>query len=238
MPTVASVIAELKQKGTEKGRILYARHGMPGEHVFGVSVADIKVIAKAIKGEQALACALYDTGKMEAMYLAGLAANGSLLTKAQLNSWAAGAANFPMIAEYAVPWVAVESPQARDLAVRWIKAKQELVAAAGWCTYAGIVTTMPDSELDLREIEDLLNRIVKEIGGAQNRVRHTMNGFIIAVGVYVKPLSAKALATAAAIGEVSVDMGGTACKVPLAAAAIQKVAAAGGLGRKRKTIRC
>ena len=88
---------------------------------------------------------------------------------------------------------------------------------------------MPDSELDLKEIEDLLSKIAKGIGGAQNRVRHTMNGFIIAVGVYVKPLSAKALATAAAIGEVS---------VPLAAAAIQKVAAAGGLGRKRKTIRC
>ena len=134
-----------------------------------------------------------------------------------------------MIAEYAVPWVAVESPQARDLAMQWIKAKQELVAAAGWCTYAGIVATMPDSELDLKEIEDLLSKIAKGIGGAQNRVRHTMNGFIIAVGVYVKPLSAKALATAAAIGEVS---------VPLAAAAIQKVAAAGGLGRKRKTIRC
>ena len=103
MPTVASVMAELKKKGTEKGRILYARHGMPGEHVLGVSVADIKVIAKAIKGEQALACALYDTGKMEAMYLAGLVANGSLMTKAQLNSRAAGASNFQMIAEYAVP---------------------------------------------------------------------------------------------------------------------------------------
>ena len=63
MPTVASVMAELKKKGTEKGRILYARHGMPGEHVWGVSVADIKVIAKAIKGEQALACALIRYGQ-------------------------------------------------------------------------------------------------------------------------------------------------------------------------------
>ena len=80
MPTVTSVLAELNKKGTEKGRIMCARHGMPGENVFGVSIADLKVIAKGIKGEQALACALYDTGKMEAMYLAGLVADGTQMT--------------------------------------------------------------------------------------------------------------------------------------------------------------
>ena len=37
---------------------------------------------------------------------------------------------------------------------------------------------------------------------------------------------------------VSVDMGDTACKVPLATAYIEKIEAAGKVGRKRKTMKC
>jgi 3-methyladenine DNA glycosylase AlkD len=231
-------MADLKKKGTEKGRNMYARHGMPAEQVFGVSIADLKGIAKGIAGEQALACDLYETGMMDAMYLAGLVADGSQMTKTQLDKWATGASNLQMISEYTVPWVAVENPNGRDMALKWIKAKEERVAASGWCTYSGILATTEDADLDLKEIEDLLNKVVKEIGGAPNRVRHAMNNFVIAVGVSVKPLSKKAMDAAQAIGAVSVNMGGTACKVPLATAEIKKAEAAGKVGKKRKTIRC
>jgi len=37
---------------------------------------------------------------------------------------------------------------------------------------------------------------------------------------------------------VEVDMGDTACKVPLALAAIEKIEAMGRVGRKRKTMKC
>jgi len=236
--SVNSVMTELKQKGSEKGRSMYARHGMPADKVLGVSVADLKTIAKRIKGNQTLALDLCDTGIMDAMYLAGMVADGSKMTKAQLEKWAAGASEMQIISEYAVPWVTVENPHAREMALQWIKSKEERVAAAGWCTYSGIVVTTDDSELDLAEIENLLNRVVKEIGGAKNRVRHTMNNFVIAVGTSVKPLSKKALAAATAIGVVTVEMGGTACRVPSAPADIQKAEAAGKLGKKKKTIRC
>ena len=238
MATVASIIAELRKKGTEKGRIMYARHGMRADLVLGVSIADLKVIARTIKGEQALACELYGTGVMEAMYLAGMVADGSQMSRPVLEHWAKGAAELQMVSEYTVPWVALESPYARELALKWMKAKQERVATAGWCTYSGIVATIEDRDLDLAEIERLLAQVVNGIGGAPNRVRHCMNNFVIAVGTYVAPLFEKAMAAAREIGEVSVDMGDTACKIPLAAAGIQKAEAAGKVGKKRKTIRC
>jgi len=238
MHTVPSIMADLKKKGSEKTRKTYARHGMATERMFGVSMADLKVIAKKIKGEQALACGLYETGNLDAMYLAGMVADGSQMTEKQLNGWAEGAANMKMVSEYTVPWVAVENPRARDLAIRWIKSKKEHVASSGWCTYAGLVATRPDAELDLAEIEKLLATIVKGINGTQNRVRYTMNGFVIAVGTYVKPLLKKVKASAREIGEVSVDVGDTACSIPLATAYIEKIEAAGRVGQKRKTIRC
>jgi 3-methyladenine DNA glycosylase AlkD len=238
MASVTSIMAELKKKGSERTRKTYARHGMPADRTFGVSIADLKVIAKMIKGQQALACELYETGNVDAMYLAGLVADGSQMTKKQLNAWAEGAAGLTMISEYTVPWVAVENPDARDLAIQWIKSKKEHVASSGWCTYTGLVATKADEALDLAEIEDLLKTVVKEIGSAQNRVRYTMNGFVIAVGTYVKPLLKQAKASARQMGAVSVDMGDTACNVPLATAHIEKIEAAGRVGQKRKTIRC
>jgi 3-methyladenine DNA glycosylase AlkD len=238
MPTVTSVMAELKKRGTEKTRKTYARHGMATENMFGVSVADLKVIAKTIKRQQALASELYQTGNMDAMYLAGMVADGSQMTPKQLNEWAEGAANLRMIAEYTVPWVTVENPHARDLAMQWIKLKKEHLAPSGWCTYSGLVAVKPDDALDLAEIESLLDTVVEGIKSGKNRVRYTMNGFVIAVGSYVKPLTEQAKATARRIGAVSVDLGDTASNVPLATAYLEKIEAAGRVGQKRKTIRC
>src|SRR5579872_7131908 len=99
MATVASIMAELKKKGTDKTRKIYARHGMAADNMFGVSMADLKVIAKTIKGHQALACGLYETGNLDAMYLAGMVADGSKLTPKELNAWAEAAANLRMISE-------------------------------------------------------------------------------------------------------------------------------------------
>ncbi len=238
MPTVTSIMADLRKKGSEKTRKIYARHGMATDNMFGVSVADLKVIAKSIKGQQALACELYETGNLDAMYLAGMVADGSQMTQKQLHAWAEGAANLQMIAEYTVPWVTLENPHARDLALQWIKSKKEHVASSGWCTYSGLLATRADEALDLAEIENLLSTVVKGISSAQNRVRYTMNGFVIAVGTYVKPLLKQAKASARQIGAVSVDAGDTACNVPLATAYIEKIEASGRVGQKRKTIRC
>lgn len=236
MSTVDQVMKQLKKKGSEQTRKIFARHGATDD-MYGVKVADLKVIAKSIKGNQDLACELYDTGNYDAMYLAGLVADGKQMTKKQLDSWAR-TAGWQMVSEYTVPWVASESPHAHDMAMKWIGAKKEHVASAGWSTYAGIVTTTPDEELDVREIKALLKRIEKEIDGAPNRVRYTMNGFVIAVGAYVAPLMKQARATAKKLGKVEVDMHGTACKVPVALDYIAKIESMGRAGKKRKTIRC
>lgn len=236
MPTVTQILSELKKLGSAQTRKIYARHGAP-ESMFGVKVGDLKPIAKRIKGDQELALALYDSGNSDAMYLAGLVADGSQMTRSQLDAWAK-AAPWYMISEYSVPGVACESPHARSLANKWIKSRQPAIAACGWSTWAGIVATRPDEELDLAEIEGLLDRVVEGIGKAPDRVRYTMNGFVISVGAYVKPLLQRAREVARQLGKVEVDMGDTSCKVPLATETIQKIEDRGTVGKKRKTIKC
>ena len=236
MKTVANVMAALKKKGNPLRIQAFGPHGAP-EDIYGVSVADMKGIARTIKGEHELALELYDTGNADAMYLAGMVADGSRMTKRQLDSWAKKA-SWQMVSEYTIPGVAAESKHARDLALSWIRSKKESVASSGWATYAGLVAVTPDAELDLAEIEKLLKAVEKDIDSAPNRVRYTMNGFVIAVGSYVLPLKKAAKATAKKLGKVEVDMHGTSCKVPLATEYIAKVEKAGRAGKKRKAVKC
>ena len=67
---------------------------------------------------------LYRTGIMDAMYLAGMVADGAKMTREQLNEWAEGAEGLQMIAEYTVPWVTVENANARALAMKWIEEQE------------------------------------------------------------------------------------------------------------------
>lgn len=236
MKTLDQVMSELKEKGNPLRIQTFGPHGAPPD-LYGVSVADMKKIARHIKGEQELAYELYATGNADAMYLAGMIADGSRMTKALLRRWA-NRAPWQMVSEYTVPWVATESRHGHALALEWIRSKKESVASSGWNTYSGLVTTRPNEELLLDEIRSFLEEVPGSIGDAPDRVRYTMNGFVIAVGCYVLPLAKAARSAARKLGKVEVDMHGTSCKVPLALESIEKVEKAGRAGKKRKTIKC
>ncbi len=234
--TVTQVMTELEKKGSAQTRKTYANHGAP-QTMYGVKVGDLKPIAKKLKGQQDLALQLFDTGNCDAMYLAGLVADGAKMSKKRLEQWAKQA-KWHMISEYIVPWVATESGHGRELAMKWMKSKTESTAACGWATYSCILGATDDSDLDLAEIKSLLKLIPTTIGKAPNRVRYTMNGFVIATGSFVKPLLKNSQDAAKKIGKVEVDMGGTACKVPSATQTIEKMIASDRIGKKRNNVKC
>ena len=234
--TATDVLVQLKALGSEQTKKTYLRHGAK-EPLFGVKAADLKVLQKKIKTDHALARELYATGNSDAMYLASMIADPAAMTKADLQKWVKGAYWY-MLSGHTVPWVASESRFGRELALAWMDSDAEQVANAGWCTYGSLVAITPDAALDLAEIEKLLGRVKAEIGSAPNRVRYAMNNFVIAVGGYVAPLTAKAKAVAKALGAVEVDMGDTSCQVPDAGAYIAKIEKAGRVGKKRKHAGC
>jgi 3-methyladenine DNA glycosylase AlkD len=234
--TAEEIVTKLKALGTDSHKKIMLKHGIE-EPVFGVKVDELKKIQKQVKKDYQLALDLYDTGIYDAMYLAGLIADDLKMTKKDLNRWAAQA-NCPAVSEYTVAWVASESHHGREMALEWIESEKEFVAAAGWATLGSLVAIKDDAELDLAQLRRLLARVAKTVHSQPNRVRYVMNAFVIAVGSYVKALTELALETAKKIGSVTVEMGGTACKVPSAAESIQKVQSRGAIGKKRKTAKC
>jgi 3-methyladenine DNA glycosylase AlkD len=234
--TAKEIMTELEAFGDPKIKTLLLKHGVK-EPFFGVKIEQLKTIVKKVKVDDRLARELYATGNADAMYLAGLIADDAKMDKQELQTWVSRAVS-NNISEYTVPWVAAGSPHGYELALEWIDSKKDHIAAAGWATLSGIVSLKPDSALDLQQLKALLARVAKNIHTAPNRVRYTMNGFIVAVGAYVTALTKEALSTAKKIGQVVVDMGDTSCEVPSAAAAIAKIEARGSLGKKKKTIKC
>jgi 3-methyladenine DNA glycosylase AlkD len=232
----SAIVKELEPLGTEGYRKVLRNHGIP-EPFFGVKIEDLKKIQKRIKKDYRLALELYETGNYDARYLAGLIADDSRMTRSDLTRWLERA-NCAALCEYTVPWVAAGSDHGLDLALQWIESPDEKAATAGWATLSSLVSVKDDAHLDLAGLKRLLQRVEKSIHSQPNRVRYCMNGFVIAVGSYVRSLTEFAIQVARNIGPVTVNMGNTACKVPSAAEYIQKVQKRGSIGKKRKSAKC
>jgi 3-methyladenine DNA glycosylase AlkD len=231
---LAQAMRALEAKGKPSTKRIYMRHGAT-EPLFGVSVADMKAILKQAGRDHSLALRLYDTRNGDAQYLAGLMADAEAMTRRDLERWAR-TATWYMVREYSVAGVAADGPHGWSMGSKWIDARDAGVQTCGWASLSGCLATRPDAELDLDCAGELLQRVAGELHGAENRVRHAMNGFVIAAGAWVPALRRRALAVAKALGKVEVDMGGTACRVPDAAQAIAK--AASRPTKKRASARC
>jgi hypothetical protein len=234
--TVSEIMTELEANGSDSIKKILLKHGVK-EPFFGVKVEYLKVIEKKIKKDYALALQLYATGNADAMYLAGLIADDEKMTKEDLQKWVQMAES-NNINGYAVPWVAAGSQYGFEMGMQWIDAKEEHIAVAGWATLGGWASLKPDSELDIPTYKKLLYRVAIEIHTARNQEKQAMNGFVIAVGSYITELSAEAIAIAHKIGILTVDMNGTACKVPFATDYIKKVSDRGSIGKKKKKLKC
>lgn len=234
--TLSEIMKQLEEYGDEKTKRTLMKHGAK-EPFFGVKVADLKKILKLTKKNHELSLELYKTGNSDAMYLAGLMADEKKITEENLNEWL-DKAYWYFLNEYTVPLVAAETEFGMKLGLQWIESDEERVASAGWMTLASYAGVHKDEELDIALYGELLEKIGDEIHEADNRVRHTMNGFVISVGMYISELTQKAMEIARKIGKVQVEMGGTACKVPLAEEYILKAIDKGRVGKKRKSSRC
>jgi 3-methyladenine DNA glycosylase AlkD len=217
---VQEALDTLKSLGTEQNRKIFRRHGA-GEDVYGVSFAHLKDLKKKIKTDHELAVGLWNSGNHDARVLAGMIADPRRLDAETLDAWAKGLRNY--VETDVLGGLAVQAPHARETMARWMASDSEWTAAAGWRILAHVAADgdgLPDEYF-----ERFLATIERDIHDSPNRVRHQMNGALIAIGVRNPALQKKAEAAAARIGKVEVDHGETDCKTPEAIGYIRKVVA-------------
>jgi 3-methyladenine DNA glycosylase AlkD len=84
---VQLALATLEQMGTEHDRENYARFGITVTKAYGVSVANIRILAKRLGRSHELAAALWDTGWYEARMLTSFVDEPARVTPAQMDRW-------------------------------------------------------------------------------------------------------------------------------------------------------
>ncbi len=230
------IMVALKEFGNDQTKKIFLNHGAI-EPFFGVKVGDLKTIQKKVKKNHDLSLELYETGNSDAMYLAGLIADEKQISKEELQHWVENAYWY-MLSEYTVAWITAESRFGMELAVQWIESENENICSAGWATLSNLLALTPNESIDINQTQAFMSRILNTIHTAPNRVRYTMNGFIISVGSYISELAEEAKEYGRKIGKVSVQMGNTSCKVPESVSYIEKVQKRSGIAKKKKKVRC
>jgi 3-methyladenine DNA glycosylase AlkD len=210
--TFREVMKALDSAGTAQNRKVYSRHGVRGE-MYGVSYATLGKLRKKIGTDHALAEQLWATGNHDARILATMVANADVVSSAQLDAWVKDLDNYVLADAFA--GLVARSPHAAAKSGKWRKSRDEWTGQVGWNVTSHLTRT---GDVSPAEGEKLLAAIETGIPRAKNRVRHSMNGALISIGLMGGSLFTKATAVARRIGKVEVDHGETSCKTPDAVA--------------------
>ena len=218
MSDPSSVLTELEALGTAQNRKVYARHGV-NEPMFGVSFAHLRKMGKKLRPDHDLAQALWASGNHDARVLALAVADPARTGRSEIEAWAEDLGNYVLIDEMAA--FVARTPFLDGCAADWTTDDDEWRASAGWTLVAQ--QALGDNDLGDEYFEMRLARIESGIAEAANRVRHCMNGALIAIGGRNESLRESATAAARRIGPVVVDHGETSCKTPEAVAYIDRI---------------
>jgi len=111
--TFEEIMQYLKEHENPEGKKVLKRHGAQ-DPFYGVRIGDLKKVVKKVKKNHELAMRLYATGNSDAMYLAGLIADESRMSKQDLKNWVEDAYWY-MLSEVAGAVVAAHTPYWNEL---------------------------------------------------------------------------------------------------------------------------
>ena len=188
------ILAQLEALGDEKMRAHNKKRGA-GDNQFGVKMGDIRAIAKKIKTNHELALELWNTGNVEARFLAALIIDPKKLSNDEIAK-IVSSEKFTHIADWFYSYVIKEYPDKETLRQKWMQTSEVMQARAGWSLTAGCVTRNPE----LVDIPALLDRIEKEMPTAASEVQWTMNSTLAQIGINHPQYRERALAIGEKLG--------------------------------------
>ena len=189
-----AALAKLKALGNEKVRARNARLGS-GDNQYGVQLGDIRTVAKKIKTNHELALALWDTGNVDAQFLATLLIEPRKLSAKEMDRLVRSI-SYVRVADWLISYVLANWPDKETLREGWMDDRNRWAARAGWHLTASRVAKDPDG-LDLSK---LLDRIESEMPGARPEVQWTMNTTLANIGIHNAKLRKRAIAIGETLG--------------------------------------
>jgi 3-methyladenine DNA glycosylase AlkD len=199
-PRVAELLAELRALGSEEDRAGMARYGINVEDAFGVSVYELRRVARRVGTDHALALALWETGNHEARLLACFVDDPAKVTARQMEAWAAGFDSWD-VCDQATTSLFDLTADAWRLAVAWAGREETWVKRGGFALMAGLA--VHDREAPDRAFVKLLPVIARGAADERNFVKKAVSWALRNIGKRNPALNAAATACAESIRDAA-----------------------------------
>lgn len=190
---LANVLAELQPHANPENVAGMGRFGIVGKKLLGISVGQIRAIAKKIGHNHELAEDLWASEIFEARLLAAYVAEPARLTRRQATAWAK---DFECWADCDGVCLHLfrKTPFAHELAVAWSGRREELVKRAGFTMMATLA--VHDKAAANEVFRDYLSRIQNAATDERHNVKKGVNWALRQIGKRNRVLNREAIRTA------------------------------------------
>jgi 3-methyladenine DNA glycosylase AlkD len=189
----ASILAELEGLTNPVNVAGMARFGITGQRLLGISVGQLRLLAKRIGRNHAVAEALWASGIFEARILAAFVADPAAVTRRQANTWVK---DFECWADCDGVCIHLfrKTPFAHELAVAWSRRREELVKRAGFTMMATLA--VHDKMAGDEVFCAYLGRVEAESMDERHNVRKGVNWALRQIGKRNRNLNREAIRVA------------------------------------------
>jgi 3-methyladenine DNA glycosylase AlkD len=196
--TAEEILDELRAMGGEHNRAGMARFGINVDNALGISVTQLRNMAKGIGKSHALAAELWHSGIHEARILASIIEEPAAVTEEQMESWAAEFNSWDIV-DQVCGNLFDKTAFAWDKAVEWSERSEEFVKRAAFSLIAYMAVHLKTT--DDREFERFFPIIEREASDDRNFVKKAVNWALRQIGKRSDYLRPQAIACAERIGE-------------------------------------
>lgn len=163
-----AVVRELQARSDDEVLDEQGRVGIEPGHAIGISVTELRAVAKGIDPDHELALRLWDTGIHEARFLATMIDEESKVTDRQLERWIADVASWDLCDQFCTDLL-TGTPLALEKADQWLDRDEEFVKRAGFVLIAKAV--VHDDRLTDDECRSFLDSIACRLDDDRHYVK-------------------------------------------------------------------
>jgi 3-methyladenine DNA glycosylase AlkD len=176
-----------------------ARYGIRTDHAVGVTVTELRRLARGLRPDHELAAALWATRVHEARILASLVDDPALVTQAQMDAWVGGFDSWD-VCDAVCGNLFDRTPFALDKAIEWSRREPEFERRAGFALMAW--AAVHRKELPDRAFATFLPRIREASMDDRTYVRKAVSWALRQIGKRSRELNSKAILAAEQIGRI------------------------------------
>ena len=194
------VFKKLKSLSNPKNVAGMARFGINPQNTFGISIPELRSLAKKIGKDHKLAQKLWNSKIHEARILAGMIDDSKLVNEKQMDKWAKDFDSWDVCDQICMN-LFDKTLTAFKKSVGWTKDHREFVKRAGFALMACLA--QHDKKSDDREFKKFFVAIKKEATDERNFVKKAVNWALRQIGKRNLNLNKVAIKTAKEIHKIN-----------------------------------